>query len=132
MTSPPRPWGEALWWCISHGGPMGNRVEGTGESPDLRATIDRRDILKMTGAALVALAGGPALVWPSTCFSRLLAATLGQNRGSTNASFNPPLLFPKPQEMKLGKNHFVVNVQSTLILTTGASASDLHLSRCLS
>jgi hypothetical protein len=102
-----------------------------GEVPFLSAPIDRRDLLKTTSVALATLVGVPAFICPAASPGRLVAATLNRGVGPTDAHFTPPLLFPKPQELKVLDKSFNVDGQSTILLPAGASANDLHLSRCL-
>src|SRR5512135_248470 len=81
--------------------------------------IDRRDVLKGLGVALSSMTRVPAFLFS--------AAT----PGPADASWDSPLLFPRPQEMRVGEGHFVLDNQTALILPSGPSAGDLQLSRCL-
>jgi hypothetical protein len=94
--------------------------------------INRRDALRTAGVTLAALAGVPSFVCPGASPSRLPADPLGQNIGPAKALLDPPFLFPRPRELKISENEFTVDDQTAILLPADASASDLHLSRCLS
>jgi hypothetical protein len=81
--------------------------------------MERRDVLKGAGFALAAMAQVPA-------FLRAAPAP-----GLADTMWKSPLLLPKPREMKIGGGHFVLDNQTALLLPSGPSAGDLHLSRCL-
>jgi hypothetical protein len=102
-----------------------------GEIPLLSAPMDRRDLLKTASIALAAMAGVPAFLCPAASHGRLVAATREPGLGSADGEFGPPLLFPKPQKLQVRDEYFRIDQQSTILLPMSASASDLHLSRCL-
>jgi Glycosyl hydrolase family 20, domain 2/Glycosyl hydrolase family 20, catalytic domain len=81
--------------------------------------MDRRDVLKGAGVALAAMTRVPAFLCS--------AAT----PGSAETMLESPAVFPKPREIKIGDGHFVLDDQTALLLPSGPSAGDLHLSRCL-
>ncbi len=81
--------------------------------------IDRRDVLKGAGVALASMTPVPSFLFSAAA------------RGAADSTSNSPLLFPRPQEMKLGDGHFILDNQTALLIPSVPSAGDLHLSRCL-
>ena len=81
--------------------------------------MDRRDVLKSAGIALAAMTRAPAF---------LCSAPIP---GLADTILESPLLFPKPQEMKVGAGHFVLDSRTAILLPSEPSAGDVHLSRCL-
>jgi hypothetical protein len=81
--------------------------------------VDRRDVLKSAGVALAAMTRAPAF---------LCSAPIP---GLAETMLGSPLLFPKPQEMKVGAGHFVLDSRTAILLPSEPSAGDVNLSRRL-
>ena len=91
--------------------------------PSTNVGINRRDVLKMAGAALAA-----GVVIPGSS----LGAPLENKVDGTGPRLDQPVLFPAPQEIKILEGAFKVDNETFLLLPTAASVNDLHLSRTLS
>ena len=81
--------------------------------------MDRREALKRAGVALASMARVPAFL------------SSVPRSGTAAGASDSPLLFPKPQEMKIGDGHFVLDNHTALLLPAGPSSGDLDLSRYL-
>ncbi len=92
--------------------------------------IDRRDVLRTASIALAGLARFPVLASASAP-GQLRAGNDRPGSGPADALLKPPLLFPKPREMKAGDGHFVLEDQVPILLPAGVSAGDIQLSRYL-
>jgi hypothetical protein len=121
------------WYRDSLKPEQGDRatIEGRSHRAPLEsALIDRRDVLKLAGAAIMANAD----------LSKSAAAELGNrslliaanaNVSGFSATTEEPLIFPKPREIELSAGQFALNESTAIVVSANASANDLSLSRFL-
>lgn len=91
----------------------------------------RRDVLRTAGITLAAMARLPVSLCSAATPNGLLSGDFEPAGGPADTISDPPLLFPKPRELKTLEGHFVLDSQTVILLPVSASESDLHLSRCL-
>jgi hypothetical protein len=104
--------------------PKGYARQDDGHSSGI--TLDRREILKMAGAAVMASAG----ISHTPPASAESFRPLPPPEAGAPLSI-PPVVFPEPREMSLGDSAFRLDQHFTIVLPAVASANDLFLARFL-
>ncbi|MDE3178052.1 MAG: family 20 glycosylhydrolase [Acidobacteriota bacterium] len=101
------------------------------KTPPAGAVLGRRDLLKMTGAALI---GGSGAVNPRSGMASVhnpMASILSGGPSDGDAIENLPLIYPPPREMVFSGPPFKLDSKPAILLPVNAAASDLFLSRTL-
>ncbi len=101
--------------------------------PDLLHTagkIGRRDLLKMSGAALMAHAGFSHGLRTSECGTNTWPLTSGEESVADGLLAAPPLIFPEPREMEKTGQSFGLE-RAIIFLPDSASPSDSFLAKFL-
>lgn len=103
-------------------------ANGAGSSP-FSARCDRRSLLKLTGAALMASSGVLATQSTGASLGPLIAsAPAGVSAAKV---IGAPLIFPPPRQIALTGDLFALNSASVILVPLNPSPSDLVLSRAL-
>lgn len=92
--------------------------------------ICRRDLFKLSGAALMAGAGFPRSFLSVDGGSIPTASNFGENKNTSRFLAAPPLLFPEPREMEKSAQNFALE-RAMIYLPDSASSSDSFLAKFL-
>ncbi len=97
----------------------------------LGGKIGRRDLFKVSGAALMAGAGFPGSVWtPDGGLNPPLRSSGEEETVTDGLLAAPPLIFPEPREMEKTPQSYGLE-KAIILLPDGASPSDSFLARFL-
>ncbi len=97
----------------------------------LNGRFNRRGLLKLTGAALVASAGALGAETGSALPSFPQTSSTADGNATFGELGKPPLIFPPPRQIELAENQFILDAKTPIVLPSNPSASDLSLSRSL-
>lgn len=115
-----------------HRGPIGRRQIDDeirlSDEHGAAALLDRRDVLKLAGVALVARAGASRSAFAEPTARAASPDPPGPPADQTDGM---PGIFPKPQEVQLAEGRFALNEDVALIVPLPATANDLFLARFL-
>jgi hypothetical protein len=92
--------------------------------------IGRRDLFKLSGAALMAGSGFPRGVWTPDGGINPPVSEFGEDENANPLPGAPSLIFPEPREMKKSPQYFGLE-RASIFLPDGASAGDSFLAEFL-